>query len=316
MSAKLPLFRRSKTSRRDASRSVPAIAALRAAALLHGGVPTANVWRVLGEEPGAPPELVAIARRIAEGHSSAAALAAGSGPEWRVLASAWSLAERSGSPVAWILERIASSLGSLEKLAGRRSVLLAGPRATIRLVGALPVVALVMGALLGFDPLSVVLSPAGALLGVVGGALLVIGMYWAKRLTDRLAATAWVSGIECELSWIALSGGASQREATRRVVDAVDGFGVEWVRLSSMRSDGVVHTVLRAAAAHGTPAGPMLLAEASAARARTLAELERQAERLSVRVLLPIGVCVLPSFIVLGVLPVLFAVLGSLGPIG
>lgn len=33
------------------------------------------------------------------------------------------------------------------------------------------------------------------------------------------------------------------------------------------------------------------------------------------RVLLPIGVCVLPSFIVLGVLPVLFAVMGSLGPV-
>ena len=59
----------------------------------------------------------------------------------------------------------------------------------------------------------------------------------------------------------------------------------------------------------------MLLVEAAAARARTLAELERQAERLAVSVLLPIGVCVLPSFIVLGVLPVLLAVMGSLGPI-
>lgn len=59
----------------------------------------------------------------------------------------------------------------------------------------------------------------------------------------------------------------------------------------------------------------MLLVEAAAARARTLAELKRQAERLAVSVLLPIGVCVLPSFIVLGVLPVLLAVMGSLGPI-
>jgi tight adherence protein B len=59
----------------------------------------------------------------------------------------------------------------------------------------------------------------------------------------------------------------------------------------------------------------MLLVEAAAARARTMAELERQAERLAVSVLLPIGVCVLPSFIVLGVLPVLLAVMGSLGPI-
>lgn len=299
----------------EEARSVAAVSALRAAALLRGGVPAAKVWRVLGEEPGAPPQLVMIAERVAEGQQNSAALACSGEPEWRVLAAAWALAQQSGAPSALMLERIADALISLERLRERRSVLLAGPRATIRLVGALPLVALLMGAALGFDPLSVLLSPAGAVLAAIGGLLLLLGVRWASMLTNRLAAAEWVSGIECELCWIALSGGASQTMALRRVVDAVDRFGVDWVKLSAMRSDGSVREVLRVATLHGTPAGPMLLAEANAARVRTLTELEREAERLAVRVLFPIGVCVLPSFIVLGVLPVLFAVMGSLGPL-
>lgn len=299
----------------DRTRSVAAVSALRAAALLRGGVPAGKVWRVLGEEPGAPPQLVAIAERVSEGYENSFALASCHEPEWRVLAAAWALAQQSGAPIALMLERIADALISLERLRERRSVLLAGPRATIRLVGALPIVALLMGALLGFDPLVVLLSPAGAVLAVTGGVLLICGVRWAKALTDRLASAEWVSGLECELCWIALSGGASQQDSLRRVVDVVDRFGVGWVKFSALGNDGNVGGVLRVATAHGTPAGPMLLSEGNAARVRTLTELEREAERLAVRVLLPIGVCVLPSFIVLGVLPVLFAVMGSIGPI-
>lgn len=308
-------FGRARPQRQDAH-SIVAAAALRATALLRGGVPAAKVWRVLGEEPGAPPQIKLVAERISSGEEVPVALALSGGPEWRVVAAAWALAQRSGAPIALILERIAHALVALGGLGERRSVLLAGPRATIRLVGALPLIALLMGAALGFDPLGILLSSAGLVLAVVGGVLLLLGVRWAQMLTNRLASAEWVSGLEYELSWIALSGGASHAIALRRVVDVVDQFGVDWVKLSGMRSDGGVAEVLQLASEHGTPAGPMLLAEANAARVRTLAELEREAERLAVRVLLPIGVCVLPSFIVLGVLPVLFAVMGSLSPLG
>lgn len=312
LSAKLPW--RSSTPEPQ-TRSPAARAALRAATLLRGGVPASQVWRRLAQEVDAPTELLDISQRIADGWSSAAALAACQGQEWRVLAVAWHLAEQSGAPISAVLERIAAALASLERLGQRRSVLLAGPRATIRLVAALPAVALFFGAILGFDPIPVLLSPAGAVLAVFGAVLLFAGVRWANRLTDQLAEAEWVSGLECELCWIGLSGGAAPVEALRRVVDGVDRARARWVRLSAMTRDGVVHTVLDAAAALGTPAGPMLLAEAESVRTRAFAELEREAERLGVRVLLPLGVCVLPSFIVLGVLPVLLAVMGSLGPL-
>lgn len=306
---------RSASGRSEVGRSVAVSAALRAAALLRGGVAAARVWRVLGEEPGAPPELVSLSNRLAAGESVAESLAWLRGEEWRVLAAAWWLAERSGAPLAAVLERLAHALGSLERLGERRSVLLAGPRATIRLVAALPLVALMMGAVLGFDPLAALLNSTGAIIFVVGGALLGAGVQWARLLSDRLAAAELVSGLECELCWISLSGGAAPGEALLRLADAVDRYRLRWARLSALRRAGSVPPVLAASSALGTPSGPMLLAEAEASRARTLAHLEREAEKIGVRVLLPIGLCVLPAFILLGVLPVLLSVMGSLGPL-
>lgn len=115
------VVRRVGRGRRDSRSDVAAAAmvALRAAALLRGGVPLARVWEVLGEEGGAGD---------ADAHD---------GPAWRVIAAGWRLAEWSGAPIAVVLERIAVALTSLDRLQERRSVLLAGPRATIRLVASL-----------------------------------------------------------------------------------------------------------------------------------------------------------------------------------
>jgi tight adherence protein B len=85
------------------------------------------------------------------------------------------------------------------------------------------------------------------------------------------------------------------------------------VSLSALRGDGPVRECLRTADSLGAPVGPLLLGAAETARARTQAELEREAERLAVRVLVPLGVCVLPAFVLLGVVPVLIAVLGGTG---
>lgn len=285
---------------------------LRAAALLRAGVPTARVWRTLGDEADASAECISIAKRLETNSDTAAALASLQAAPWSVLAAVWRVADLSGAPFADVLERMHLAFASLSRLSERRSVLLSGPRATIRLVSALPVIALLLGAALGFDPLGILLSPAGVLLGVTGGVLLSFGVWWATKLTQRLADADWIAGFEFELCWVSLSGGATHSDALRRVIDSVDEAGAHWVRLAELRRDGAVQQALKSAAALGTPVGPALLAEADAARQVALAELERRAERLGVHVLLPIGLCVLPAFIILGVLPVLFAVMGTL----
>lgn len=286
-------------------------AAIQAAVLLRGGLPTSRVWQVMARESPESVTLTNIWLRVHNGVSVPRALAEVDDPAWRVLAAAWAVAETSGAPLAPALEQFASAMRDLDRIAERRSVLLAGTRSTIRLVIALPPLALLMGAALGFDPLPVLVSPMGAVLATAGVLLLALGMLWAQRLVAAAIQADRVAGWPHELCAIALAGGSTTREAVKTVADCVDTAGAEWVRLSELRRDGPVAAALATAQAIGSAAGLLLKSAAEAARGEIRAELEREAERLAVRVLIPLGVCVLPAFIVLGVVPVIIAVLGG-----
>ncbi|MBK0420231.1 type II secretion system F family protein [Leucobacter sp. CSA1] len=301
-----------RTGERGAPASEAEQTALRAAVLLRGGVPASRVFPLLAKEWAEGSAERGIADRVAEGTDAVEALAAAGGPEWRILAVAWDIAERTGAPLAPALERVGAAFTALTELRARRSVLLSAPRATVRLVAGLPLLAILMGALLGFDPLGVLLTPGGAVLLALGGLLLLLGVLWARRLTREVEREDRVVGLELELMWIALGGGAPPGAALRQLADSADRVRAEWVRFDELCAEGRVRSVLRVAEEVGAPLGPMLLEEADAERLREQSELERSAERLGVRVLIPLGVCVLPSFVALGVLPVLFSMLGGL----
>lgn len=287
-------------------------AALQAAVLLRGGLPAGRVWQVMARESPESAILSKIWLMVRSGASVPRALTAVDDPAWRVLAAVWEVADTSGAPLAAALEQFASAMRDLDRIAERRSVLLAGTRSTIRLVIALPPFALVLGAALGFDPISVLVSPIGMVLAFVGVLLLALGMLWAQKLVAAAMQADRVAGWPHELCAIALAGGSTSREAVKTVADCVDAAGAEWVRLSELRRDGSVAAALATAQAIGSAAGLMLKSAAEAARGEMQAELEREAERLAIRVLVPLGVCVLPAFIVLGVVPVIIAVLGGI----
>lgn len=280
-------------------------------ALLRGGVPPAKVFDVLGRESGTSNQVRQIARGIASGLTVADSIALAPGIEWRAIAAAWHLAETSGAPLATALDRIAAALRSIESVRARRSVLLAGPRATVRLVLALPPLALGLGWLLGFDPAPVLFSPLGAVLILIGGLMLAAGYAWTRALSSRVENSDRIAGLEFDLVWIALGAGSAHDIAVRRVVDDVDRFSVTWVPFDAFLSDAELNLAFRRAQTIGMPARPMLLEQAEEVRARCHTSLEQAAERLSVKILLPLGLCVLPSFMVMGVVPVVVSMLSG-----
>lgn len=297
----------SKSPRNEAT-----VVAERAAALLRGGVPPRRAFAVLGADAAPSSPTGVIAARVADGVPVASALAATDAPEWRVLAVAWKLAEDSGAPLAPALQRIGYALRELDQLRERRSVLLAGPRATVRMVAALPILALLLGLLLGFDPIPVLFSSTGVLIAAVGIGLLGVGVHWSRAMQRRSANDDRIAGLALELTWVALGGGAPPAAALKDVVNRVDHYGAEWVAFDGFRSGSALVTTIAAAESAGVPIRPLLLEQADAERVGSSAEQERDAERLGVRVLLPLGICVLPSFIVLGVLPVVLSMFGAL----
>lgn len=106
---------------------------------------------------------------------------------WIDLAGCLMVAERSGAPLAEILEHYAAQLDAqLDGLSARETAL-AGPRATVVLLAWLPAVGLVLGFALGINPLEVLLgSPLGwGALGT-GALLMVVARVWSRRLV-RLA---------------------------------------------------------------------------------------------------------------------------------
>ncbi|UTX53581.1 type II secretion system F family protein [Leucobacter aridicollis] len=272
-----------------------------------------QVVRSIADEFSSEP-IQEITESVRGGASIGLAFAGVDGPDWRVLGAAWQLAETSGAPFAPALERIAAALQSISDGARKRSVLLAGPKMTATLVMWLPLASVAVSFILGFNPVPVFFSPVGALLLSIGVLLQVVGAKWTARLTAQVERQDRVAGLECELAWVALAGGAPPRLALRRVADAVSEARAEWVQLDSLRAGEPLARALAVATAAGVPASGLLLEVANDERAKTQAALEREAEKLGVRILLPLAACVLPAFIAVGVVPIVVALVGDLFP--
>lgn len=102
------------------------------------------------------------------------------------LARCWEVSERTGAPLAALLDGLAEATEADLDAAAARETALAGSRATVNILTWLPVLALGLGSLIGADPLRTLLStPWGLAAGFVGAVLTVIGRIWTGRLVHR-----------------------------------------------------------------------------------------------------------------------------------
>jgi tight adherence protein B len=100
------------------------------------------------------------------------------------------LAHVLGAPLAVVLDRCATSLEAEHETASDVEAALAGPQQTAGLLGWLPAVGLLLGAVLGADPIAVLLDGGWGTAAAVGGGLLtLVGRRWVRRLV-RTARSA------------------------------------------------------------------------------------------------------------------------------
>lgn len=106
----------------------------------------------------------------------------------RAVVAAARLSDELGAPLSGVLDRIASAVAADEEAEGERRAALAGPRATARVLAWLPLLGLLLGGLLGADPVGVVLSGGlGTMAAALGAALLLLGRWWTGALLRRAA---------------------------------------------------------------------------------------------------------------------------------
>jgi len=324
--ARLASWRR---RRPDAVAELDAVAAIaeRLAVLLSAGVPATVAWSHVDVAPVAgrgareldrdedAAVLRAVAAAAADGESVQAAIAAAragaarTSVRWALLGAAWEVAVESGAPLASGLRELAGALRDEAQLRREVGSALAGPVTSARLVLALPLIAVVFGAAFGFDTVAVLFgNPVGIACVVLGGGLLWAGRRWSRRLVATATSSEAERGLELELVAMAMSGGASVERARAIVRDALAPVGTTESDASDV--DGVIAVAARA----GAPVAELLRAEAARRRRTARADGAARAAALGVRLMLPLGACVLPAFVLLGVVPLIVSVVtGTLG---
>ena len=107
---------------------------------------------------------------------------------WAGLAVCVQVSERSGAPLSAVLTRYAGQLDDARDAAADRETALAGPRATVRLLTWLPAGGMVLGYLLGGNPLQVLTgTPGGWAAAVAGCGFWLAGRIWSGRLVRDAA---------------------------------------------------------------------------------------------------------------------------------
>lgn len=264
----------------------------RLAVLLEAGIAPPRAWQLLAEAGDD------VAAEVVRAELPTGDVLAARGGAWCDVAVAWRVAETVGAPLAPSLRRFADALRDAQETRDDVAVALADPAATARLVSWLPLVAVGLAAALGFDIAATLIQPAGIVCVVAGTVLMLLARRWSARLVARAQPGAGLPGVQGDTVAIALSGGVSVERALAVVADAGGGAPEPEVR-----------EVLELSQRAGAPAVDLLRATAADCRRRSRTEGRLRAAKLGARLLLPMGLCTLPAFLLLGVGPMLLSVL-------
>ena len=217
---------------------------------------------------------------------------------WRVVGAAWSLARETGAPLAPALRAIGGAIQDAKRTQREITAALAGPRATLRLVLALPLLALFGGLLTGVNPSSVLLASPLGLGALVMGTLCFVGAWWWIRLlTAQATPRSSFESIPLDLYALALSGGLMPERARGLVEKAMADYRLD---------EGDTEQIQRLSSLSRRAGVPIaLLAREHSRVHRDIARTNamEKVERLGVSVVLPLGLLVLPGFVLVAVVP-------------
>lgn len=251
------------------------------------------------------------------------------------------MSESAGAPLATSLERAAEHAEErIDALLGRQSAL-AAPRATGRILSWLPLLGLGLGVLMGSDPVGVLTgSILGALTGLLGLGLAFAGRRWTAALVHRAEVESAASNgaeqisnmppvdtaLVLELLAAQLRAGLAPLAALGTLAEALNSrplhtvcqrlqMGSNWGSAwsgSAAGTFGELRDALAPAYTGGAPSTALLLSLADAYRLSERRAAERAAGKLSVALVVPLGLCSLPAFICLGIVPILISLLPTL----
>ncbi|WP_327670816.1 MULTISPECIES: type II secretion system F family protein [unclassified Streptomyces] len=177
----------------------------------------------------------------------------------------------------------------------------------------------------------------GGMAGIVVGAVCGVGVWrWWRGREEGVGAGAGVRGaavrqlpLACDLLASCLAAGAGPVEAARAVGEALGGpvgrglergaaqvrlggeLGVAWRELATVPGADELVRLLERAGESGAPAAAPVARFATECRAERGRRATTVARRAAVAITAPVGLCFLPAFLVVGVVPVVIGLGGG-----
>lgn len=250
----------------------------------------------------------------------------------RQIAAACALSERLGCKISSYLQAAAEAYQREHKMRNLKQEAFAMPKATIRLLSALPVVTVALGELMGSRPLGFLFGSAQGLLCLLIGLIWYgFGLLWTRHMLNEFETSADTSSmmpLTLHMLHAALLQGSSIPSALVAVGNSTHGNvaqalrvagtaligGTTWreawiiatraeSRATSSHPATLIANCLENAWLHGSSPTQQLTLAAQRFDQDERSAIEQAASRLSVRLLGPTGLCFLPAFILIGVVP-------------
>ena len=205
------------------------------------------------------------------------------------------LCERLGAAPAESLQRLAAVEAELAKAKAELELAATGPRASAKLVTLLPVAVLLGAQLLGMRVFNQ-LSPLACAAICLGALLLFAGRRWSSRILAKAQPEASDPGAALDSFAAAMNAGLPQSAA---LIEVEKSFG----------SQPGLLAITTEAAQTGMAVTRLARAEADRLRLQWRVESERRIHEAGVRLMWPLGVAVLPAFVLIAVVPLAIAML-------
>ncbi|MDO4606254.1 MAG: hypothetical protein Q4B12_02915 [Bowdeniella nasicola] len=288
------------------------IIAVELAERLRAGTPLAESWRHTATLHGLSPDIA---------DDGVPAALAQLGPAGHILQAAFPLAERTGAGLSDILDACAQAATAADDAAAARAIALAGPRASARILAGLPLLGMGGAALAGIDVLgSISDGGVGTVNGLVGAALWIAGVRWSRYLIKRASEQPAGEHALLDLAAAALHAGASVPATLHLLAEITDRphlastarqliYGRSW---ESAWEDhrSVLAQCLEPAWHSGASAIGLLRRRAERERAALSRQAREAAGALASTMVLPLGLCYLPAFVALALVPTVISLLG------
>ncbi len=216
----------------------------------------------------------------------------------------WSTATETGGPLGGAVARFAAVLSRLEQNHNQLRLTFASPKATSRLIFGLPFIGLGLAQLLGLNPVAAMVSSLPGFLALcLGLILMLVASIISARMLRRASPNFSDPGLVFDCVVIGLQAGLPLQSAVSNAL----------ARQTEQPAEDVLFRLKESAALSedtGAQLTQILTAAADSLRDAVFNEQSNKIAKLAVHLMVPLGLAVLPAFVLLTVVPIAIGLLG------